>query len=54
MSEGQKRRAARGGFTGHPITLETRIKISNTLKRKGIRPSLEACSLGGKTTQGAK
>ena len=54
LHRGQRKRAIEGRFKGHTLSLETRLKISETLKRKGIRPSTDACSLGGKTTQGAR
>jgi hypothetical protein len=37
---------------GQVLSMETRMKISDTLKRKGIRPTREQCSLGGRTRQG--
>lgn len=37
---------------GSSMLEETKKKISETLKRKGIRPSIEACKKGGKTRNG--
>jgi len=54
MTLSQRKRAIEGRFKGHPMSAECRQKISETLKKKGIKPSIEACRLGGKVTQGAR
>jgi len=54
MSEGQKRRVKQFGSPtkGRIVPIEQRKKISETLKARGIRPSVETCRLGGKSAIG--